>query len=228
MEVAGQASSLQIGQVVLISPTEPAVFRDLGKVSSLSEKYGSDFLMLAKTARIGIQRKQFPNDLIASLADGRLYDQIRKMNDLTHAVIILEGYGQWTHDGQLVSPNVIFTRDQLHGLMMSMSFEFGIQVFQVRNIDETIQLLTNLEKWIHKPAHLSLLRRPGPSRDSWNRKSERMNGIHLLQSFPGVGPTIAGRIYDFYGRVPMSWDDVDFTDVPGVGKEKARQMREAL
>ena len=187
--------------------------------------------MLAKTARIGIQRKQFPNDLIASLADGRLYDQIRKMNDLTHAVIILEGYGQWTHDGQLVSPNVTFTRDQLHGLMMSMSFEFGIQVFQVRNIDETIQLLTNLEKWIHKPAHLSLLRRPGPSRDSWNQKSERMNGIHLLQSFPGVGPVAAGRIYDFFGKVPLVWN-VDgpeaFVAIPGIGKVKAGQLWEGL
>jgi len=56
-----------------------------------------------------------------------------------------------------------------------------------------------------------------------------MNGIHLLQSFPGVGPTIAGRIYDHYERVPMSWDDdVHLEDVPGVGKEKANQMREAL
>jgi len=212
---------------VLISPTEPAAFRTLGKVSSLSEKYGSDFLILAKTVRIGIQRKQFPNDLLASLADGRLYDQIRKMSELNHAVLVLEGYGKWTTDGVLLDMTK-FTRDQLHGLMMSLSFEFGIQVFQVRDMDETIQLLTNLEKWVHKPAHTSLLRRPGPSKDSWNQKSERMNGIHLLQSFPGVGPTIAARIYDYYGKVPMSWDEIDFTDVPGVGKEKARQMREAL
>ncbi len=213
---------------MLISPTEPDAFHQLGKVSSLSEKYGCDFLMLAKTVRIGVQRKQFPNDLIASLGDGRLYDQIRKMTELTHAILILEGYGQWTADGQLVSPHVSFTRDQLQGLMMSLSFEFDIQVFQVRNIDETIRLLTNLEKWVHKPEHLSLLRRPGPSKDSWNQKSERMNGVHLLQSFPGVGPTIAGRIYDFYGKVPMSWDEVDLTDVPGVGKERASQMKEAL
>jgi len=213
---------------MLISPTEPAIFHELGKVSSLSEKYGSDFLILAKTVRIGIQRKVFPNDLLASLADGRLYDQIRKMVELNHAILILEGHGQWTADGILMH-NVTFNRDQLHGLMMSLSFEFGIQVFQVRNTDETIRFLTNLEKWVHKPAHTSLLRRPGPPKDSWNQKSERMNGIHLLQSFPGVGPTIAGRIYDHYERVPMSWDDdVNLEDVPGVGKEKARQMKEAL
>ncbi len=216
------------GASILVSPTEPSIFHELGKVSSLSEKYGSDFLILAKTTRIGIQRKVFPNDLLASLADGRLYDQIRKMVELDHAILILEGYGQWTTEGTLMH-TVSFTRDQLHGLMMSLAFEFGIQVFQVRGTDETIQLLTNLEKWVHKPAHTSLLRRPGPPKDSWNQKSERMNGIHLLQSFPGIGPTIAGRIYDYYGRVPMGWDEnVQLEDVPGVGKEKANQMREAL
>jgi ERCC4-type nuclease len=86
-----------------------------------------------------------------------------------------------------------------------------------------------MERWLHKPAHTSLLRRPGPSKDSWGEKSDRLNGIHLLQSFPGVGPTIAARIYDHFGRVPLQWEEgVEFTDVPGVGKEKARQMEEAL
>jgi len=213
---------------MLISPTEPDPIKALGKVSSLSEKYGSDILMVVKDVRIGVQRKLFPNDLLASLADGRLYDQIRKMSNLNHAVLILEGFGQWTADGVLMHLTT-FTRDQLHGLMMSLSFEFGIQVFQVRDMGETAQLLTNMEKWLQKPDHTSLLRRPGPSKDSWNEKSERMNGIHLLQSFSGIGPKIAAAIYDHYGRVPMGWDEeVVFTDVAGVGKEKARQLEEAL
>ncbi len=186
---------------MLISPTEPPIFHELGKVSSLSEKYGSDFLILAKTTRIGIQRKVFPNDLLASLADGRLYDQIRKMVELDHAILILEGYGQWTSEGTLMH-TVSFTRDQLHGLMMSLAFEFGIQVFQVRGTDETIQLLTNLEKWVHKPAHTSLLRRPGPPKDSWNQKSERMNGIHFLQGF--LLEVHHGRLSELVVDLPLS------------------------
>ena len=166
---------------------------------------------------------------MASLADGRLYDQIRKMSELNHAVVVLEGRGEWTTDGVLMHPRYTFTQQQLHGLMMSLAFEFGIQVFQVRDMTETIALLHHLEKWLHKPSHTSLLRRPGPSKDSWNEKSERMNGIHLIQSFPGVGPTLAARVYDHYGRVPMAWDEgIDFTDVPGIGKEKAKQMMEAM
>ena len=213
---------------MLISPTEPQPIRDLGKTSILTEKYGADILMLVKDMRVGVQRKKFPDDLMSSLADGRLYDQIRKMGELNHAVLILEGHGQWTIEGVLLG-RYAFTIDQLHGLMMSLSFEFGIQVFQVRDMTETIRLLGNMEAWIHKPAHVSLLRRPGPSKDSWGEKSARLNGIHLLQSFPGVGPTIAARIYDHYGKVPMRWEEgLDFTEVPGVGKEKARQLEEAL
>ncbi len=216
---------------MLISPTEPTVFSDQipdSKVSMLSEKYGCDFLMLAKTVRVGVQRKQFPNDLLSSLADGRLYDQIRKMGELDQASLILEGYGQWTADGTLMHLTN-FTRRQLHGLILSLSFEFGIQVFQVRDMAETVELLINMERWIHKPAHTSLLRRPSAEKDSWSQKSDRMNGIHLIQSFGGIGPTIAANIYDHYGKVPMTWDEgIDLTDVKGVGKEKAKQMREAL
>ncbi len=213
---------------MLISPTEPQPLKDLGKVSSLSEKYGSDILMLIKDVRVGVQRKKFPNDLMASLADGRLYDQIRKMSRLNHAVLVLEGHGQWTTDGVLMS-EYAFTRDQLHGLMLSMSFEFGVQIFQVRDMGETIQLLINMEKWLQKPDHTSLLRRPGPDKDSWNEKSDRMDGIHLLQSFQGVGPKLAAAIYDHYEGVPMSWWETAYlTDVPGIGKKKAKEMMEAL
>lgn len=213
---------------MLISPTEPQPIRDLGKSSILTEKYGADILMLVKNIRVGVQRKLFPDDLLASLADGRLYDQVRKMNQLHHAVLILEGHGQWTTDGILMS-KYTFTQTQLHGLELSLAFEFGIQVFQTRDMRETIDLLTNMERWLHKPAHTSLLRRPGPSKDSWGQKTARLNGIHLLQSFPGVGPTIAARIYDHFGRVPLAWEEgVDFTEVPGVGKEKAKSLKEAL
>ena len=119
---------------MLISPTEPTPLKALGKVSSLSEKYGADILMLVKDIRVGVQRKLFPNDLMASLADGRLYDQIRKMSELNHAVVVLEGRGEWTTEGVLMHPRYTFTQQQLHGLMMSLAFEFGIQVFQARLI----------------------------------------------------------------------------------------------
>src|SRR5690606_37254518 len=67
------------GSRLLISPTEPPAVRALGTTSSTPELYGCDILIVANKTRTGVQRKKFPEDLVASLADGRLYSQLPKM-----------------------------------------------------------------------------------------------------------------------------------------------------
>ena len=83
---------------MLASPTEPKQLRDLGTTSSIPENHGADFLIVAQKRRIGVQRKQFPGDLLASLNDGRLYNQIPHLSELDHALLIVEGHGRWTDD----------------------------------------------------------------------------------------------------------------------------------
>ena len=214
---------------MLISPTEPAVFRDLGNTSSLPEKYGCDFLIQGKRGRLGVQRKKFPSDLLSSLADGRLYSQIHMMADLTERVVILEGYGRWNADGTLMDI-AHFTRTQLNGLIFSLSFEFDVQVLQVRDVGEMKRVLGDLERWWKKPSHMSLRSRPGPRKDSWGRLGNKEYGMHLLMSFPGVGPELAGRIYDHFGGVPIEWGVTmeELMKVPGVGKGKAEKMWNGL
>lgn len=215
---------------MLVSSTEPFNFKTLGKSSTLPEKYGCDFLIVARGLRTGVQRKKFPNDLLASLSDGRLYQQVHQMVALDRAVIVLEGYGKWTMDGELMDFQQ-FTKRQLYSLIASLAFEFGIEVLMVRDMRETIEFLESLESWAKKEKHQSLRSRPGPAKDSWGQVGIREVGIHLLQSFPGMGPELAGRVYDHFQGVPLSWDfnGADkLTEVQGIGKAKAESIYMAL
>ena len=215
---------------MLISPSEPQRLRDLGSTSSQPEKHGADFLILGKTYRIGVQRKQFPGDLLASLADGRLYSQLPYLAELEQAMVLVEGYGKWTEDGELISNQFHkFTLPQMYGLFSTIMFEFGIPVYQVKNIAATESYLIALETWASKTKHSSLKTRPGPTGDSWGT-SDRHFAMHILQGFPGVGPELAGRMIDHFGTLPLSWDVSldELLEVPGVGQKKAVTMYEAL
>lgn len=215
---------------MLVSSTEPFNFKSLGKSSTIPEKYGCDFLIVARGQRTGVQRKKFPADLMASLSDGRLYNQVHQMAVLDRAVIVLEGYGKWTMDGELID-FAQFTKRQLYSLIASLAFEFGIEVLIVRDMKETIEFLESLESWAKKDKHQSLRNRPGPTKNSWGQVGIREVGMHLLQSFPGVGAELAGRIYDTFKGVPLAWEfngPEHLMMVPGIGKQKAESIYGAL
>ena len=216
---------------MLVSPTEPGRLRDLGKTSSVPERHGADFLIVGKRNRIGVQRKEFPSDLLASLTDGRLYGQLPLLRDLEHAVLVIEGRGRWTEDGELIASKYQrFTKTQFNGLLFSIMFEFGIPSMIVKDMDETEQVLLALDAWAAKSKHMSLRSRAGPDKTSFGTSSQKHLAQHILQGFPGVGPELAGRMIDHFEGVPLTWTHTvdELMEVEGVGKAKAEAMYHSL
>jgi len=216
---------------VIISPTEPPAIKALGTVSGTPESYGCDILIVTGLARTGIQRKKFPDDLLASLGDGRLYTQLPKMAALDRSVLIFEGLGKWTLDGELITPYArSFTRQGFYSLKSSIMWEFGVHIETTRDLADTVDYLKALELWATKPKHTSLRTRPGAPRNSWGDTGLREQAMHMIQGLPGIGVELAGRIYDHFGRIPLRWDctKTDLLAVPGVGKIKAQKIWEAL
>ena len=86
------------------------------------------------------------------------------------------------------------------------------------------EYLAALEKWFMKATHKGIMTRPKPS-TLWGSRTDRDWGIHVIQSFDGIGPGVAGAIFDRFG-LPIKWTVTkeELESVPGVGKKRAMKM----
>lgn len=210
---------------MLVSPAEPAELRALGTVSSVPERYGADFLYTSALGRIGVQRKEI-HDLIASLADERVGKEIGQLRSLEVGIWLIEGHLSWTSDGLLLSSSRSpFTKAQYLGICWSLQSS-GFWLAHTGSQTETIEYLLSLGRWVTKPRHTSLLRRPSP-KGVWGEADSYEWQVHMMQGFPGIGYEKAKAIVDYYGRLPFTVD-VDLTDVPGIGKGIAKRVKEAV
>jgi len=218
--------------MILCSPTEPATYRGAfnAKISPIVEEHGVDFFWWSKGKRCGVQRKQFPDDFLASLHDDRLGKEVQQMQKLDMRFLVLEGYGVWTSDGELLHEKRRFQLGALSSLITSMNLEHGIVTYRVQDAQQFVHTVKALKRWTEKDHHLSLSRRSGPRKSMWGTRDSAAWAVHLLQSMEGVGPTLARNIYEEYG-LPVRWDldgPEDLERVKGIGKAKAAKIWDAL
>lgn len=220
----------------LISPTE----RDAvelsdgdGLRSSMPEKYGSDFLILSSDIRCGIQRKKFPEDLLASVADGRLMRELMQMTELDMAFLVTEGLPSYTSDGHLVNADYSrWTRDGVENLLLSVRLLYGVHVLWSRDTRDTVRIVKQLEDYLRSGLHRSLLTRPKASvmKDSWGEFDAYKWGMFFLQGLPGIGPGKAEAIIKACSGVPLQWtiNREDFLRIPGIDKGTAKRVLELV
>lgn len=214
---------------ILVSPAEPDILKGLGTVSSLPERYGVDFLWQSEQGEwCGLQRKEI-SDLVASVQGDRLSKELIQMKDLSTKMFIIEGRPVWGPNGNMMDKFTKWGRQAHHSLIQSLCTS-GVAVHQTSDIAETSFVIQGLVKWTDKPEHTSLLSRPKEVRSTWGVSDERDWSIYLLQSLPGVSYTLARRIFDFFGRVPLQWtvSCKDLEQVKGIGRGKAASIYAAL
>lgn len=216
---------------MIISPTEPPSLRALGQVSMLPEQFGCDLLFSAQGGWGGVQRKEF-KDLLASISDGRLGEQVLKMGDgLAYKMIVVEGLtsARWTLDGELVGNKwARVNRAALRKLLWSIRAA-GVWVDWTDNVTDTGELALAFQDWCRKGTHKSLNVRAGV-RSSWGTANNRDYQAHLLQGLPGVGGELADRILDTVG-MPIGLKpgaEKQLLTVKGLGKKKLAGIMAAL
>lgn len=210
---------------VLVSPAEPKPFHALGDLSIKTEQYGADFLIASPLGMVGVQRKEY-NDLLASVTGDRVYREMILMKRLDIGIWLIEGRPQWTQDGDLISRRQWSVTQHL-GLLCSIQLA-GFWTLYTSTIQESMQLLSALPKWLNKAGHSSLATRPKP-KSSWGFRTDRDWGIHFWQTFDNIGPKVAGNLYDALG-VPLKWECTrkELESVAGVGKVRAAKLWKAL
>ena len=220
--------------MIFVAPTEPVALRAIGKTSSKPETYGADVCWIARPPGmaprvVGVQRKEW-KDLIASVEDGRWAREMQMLQACGDAWVVVEGWPKVNVDGELADRKWgrRWTVDALRGVLWSCQ-KHGIMVDRTANIADTAAWCRRMEQWYQKTDHSSTRGRPS-CESMWGKPTNREFGLHLLQGLPGVGPELAGRIWDHTGKVPWRWevDAVELAKVKGVGKVRAERMIRAL
>lgn len=200
--------------MILISPTEPSRFREIGIVSSVPENFGVDFLWWLSDGRemAGVQRKTIP-DLVASLNDGRLALGLSKMGDLDLALLVLEVDSLYELEEHTWLTGLLCSMQSVHGI--------GWTLASTANCPST---LTKIHDWSQK-AHGSLLRRPKPT-VSWGSARSHAWRSWFWQSFPGIGNEMASRLASRWDYLPfeLKVPPSELRSVPGMGKKRVAEI----
>lgn len=202
-------------------------------LSTLPERFGCDVLWSVQrdgqAEWWGVQRKEL-KDFIASVLDGRLAKEIGQMKQTAFPLVMIEGEVRFTSEGILIwnQWGQEVTRQQWMGMQWSLQRQ-GVAVQMTRTARDTAMAIASLMSWSAKDRHSSMTRRPSAV-GTWGTPTNREFGEHLLMGLPGVGPDLASRIYEQFGRVPWTWTvtEKELQSVKGIGKGKARQMIDAL
>lgn len=211
---------------MLISPTEPKALKEIGTVSSQCEEYGSDVLIpTAANGLVGIQRKEI-HDYVNSIRNGLLGVELSKMKATNLSILVLEGTCQFSITGTCLNIRE-WSLAQHQGSLLSLQSQ-SCWVLPTAHLEETIQSIYVLKKWLDKEVHTLMRGRPNP-KSMWGTSTSRDWGIHLMSGLPGISSVLAGRIWDKYG-VPLKWtiDELDFLMVEGIGLERVKKIMGAL
>ena len=169
--------------------------------------------------RLLFERKTL-SDLAASLKDGRLFEQgIRLAASPLHQAIILEGN---SHDLM----NCDMRREALQGALITLTLFLGIPLLRSLNPDETARLMIYANRQFESlasntPSRLFSGKRP---------KGKRKIQMRILQSLPGIGPSIAHNLLEQFGSVEavLAADEASLLCVAGIGAGRAKTIRWAV
>lgn len=213
---------------MFVAPTEPVKLKDIGVVSSTPEDYGVDVLWQSKLGLVGVQRKEFPNDFLASVHDGRLNREYAMMKSLDVAILMVEGKGSWTSEGSLIRPfngkRHPWNKATHHNYLASVQLR-GVQVHTTDNLDDSIRFLEGLERWSNKDGHTGLDSRPAAMTTPWASVENVDYQRYLYQSLPGINIVRATALQEHLGMIfSLRVSEEDLMTVPGIGKGLAKKI----
>lgn len=214
---------------MIVAPTEPPALRAIGRVGTMGEtRFGADVVWRSRGRWVGVQRKEL-RDLVSSVADGRLGQQLAMMAALDVAVLLIEGQPRFTLDGEMTGQwGRGMTLKQYRGVQWT-AMARGVWVCGTKDLEDTIAWIGDFKAWCAKDRHMSLMKRDGPY-NSWGTPGNDDFARHLLMGLPGVGSEIATRIVEKFGGVPWKWDVTreELLAVEGLGAKKVDRLMAAL
>jgi ERCC4-type nuclease len=193
---------------------------------------------------IGVEIKRI-GDLLTSITTGRLSGQQlpKLIHEYRHVWLLIEGqYRQGaeglleTRQGAVWAPHALgrspWTYREVEAFLTTLEVRVGVHVRRAYNRAETAALVAMLYGWWtgkaydeHR-AHLALHSQTADAGLLYKPSLARRVAAEL----PGIGIGKSGAVADHFKTVRkmVEADEIEWTEVPGIGKTLAKKINEAL
>lgn len=207
---------------MLITSNEPKAIKDLF-VDGIETPMHFDFKLYTEQGTVGIERKAVPGDLLASVDDGRLRNELIAMREeCNFQVVLFHGVIKYDTNGQVIlSAKRLsrWTRTGIRNLRRTLEWVEGCYVEQVPDDRSLVETIEDLQNYLDKGRHLSLKGRPGIQKE-WIVTSKVERVVHFYDGIPGIAPVRAKALaLAFTSPMDLYKASVeDISSVSGIGK----------
>ena len=191
----------------------PKLLKDIGVNVEIKTLPIGDYIVSHETV---VERKSI-NDLIASIFDGRLFDQCNRLKEhFQFPIILLEGD---VDEIESITENPLV----FYGALSTIAIDYKIPIIPTPNASHTAKLLVSLssrKESIKGP----LLKKIKKSNDVQKQQ------LSVLCSLPGVGEKIAIRMLEKFESPlkVLSASTKDLAKIPGLGELRAKKIKKML
>jgi Fanconi anemia group M protein len=163
--------------------------------------------------RVVVERKT-AEDFVNSIIDKRLFSQLKNLRKVEKPLLIVEGdnFGR-IHE------------NALKGAILSIILDFSIPIIFTKNAEETADLLIKIAEKEQLKEKRAVMVRYGKTTMSLKEQQK-----FIVESLPDVGGALAERLLKHFKTVERVFTakEEELMKVEGVGKERAKKIREVL
>lgn len=216
--------------MIYVSGAEPAELRVMGESSNAPEAFGADFMFASDAfGMVGIQRKKFPEDLVASMNDGRLGKELIQLQALDVRILIFEGVPMFTDRGDLIYDYANMTKRSLINMQTSLVAHHGVTPWWTVSISDTFNTVMSIYDYCQKATSSSSL--TGRVRKmKWGDGTAKEFAVFMAEGIPGIGRTRAEALVKKFGGLPVALTATreELLEVEGIGPKAADSIMRAF
>lgn len=167
-----------------------------------------------KIQSVGIERKTI-QDFLNSIIDKRLISQLMLLKEnFDIPLLIIEG-----------EENIYALRDfhpnSIRGVISTVAIDFQIPIINTKNYRDTVKYLILIANRLEKT------RKPLSSTPKRKALTLQEKQLFVLESLPGVGPTIAKSLIHKFKTIKdiVNAEERELMDIDKIGKVKAKELK---
>lgn len=197
---------------IVADDRENKVAKELSRMDVVIEKERlevGDFILSDETA---VERKSAA-DLVDSIVDSRLFDQLQDLTRFENPIIVVEGKDLYGHRD--------VHADAIRGALASVSVDYGVPILWSDSVKETSELLESIARREQEDKDKEIAVR---SEKSPKTRTEKLEFV--VAGVPDVNTKIARRLLQEFGTVRDVFEasEEELQEVRGIGEKTAASI----